>query len=144
MCAHAEHFTRYHIIPVAYRGYFPVQVKSHRSHDVVLVCVDCHSRANFYTMQLKKTIAVEFEAPLSGIGTRGPSKEQMRIRRAASTLTNTKILNSIPTERREYLKRFVLQGLGLDPTMDLSTENLKQALYLGREAEGDSEVMESW
>jgi hypothetical protein len=30
------------VVPACYRRCFPAHLKSHRSHDIVLLCVDCH------------------------------------------------------------------------------------------------------
>jgi cation-transporting P-type ATPase D len=52
-CGATRDYARYHIIPALYRTHFPENLKAHRSHDVVLLCIDCHNKA--YTRQdLKK------------------------------------------------------------------------------------------
>jgi hypothetical protein len=33
---------RYRVVPACYRRCFPAHLKSHRSHDIVLLCIDCH------------------------------------------------------------------------------------------------------
>jgi hypothetical protein len=35
---------RFHIVPHTYRSLFPMRYKTHMSHDVVLLCADCHLR----------------------------------------------------------------------------------------------------
>jgi cation-transporting P-type ATPase D len=57
VCGTPKHYLKYHIIPLLYRRHFPQTYKSHRSHDVVLVCPDCHQRANMASDQLKTQIA---------------------------------------------------------------------------------------
>lgn len=37
---------RYRVVPSCYRRAMPVHLKSHRSHDVVLLCVTCHEVAH--------------------------------------------------------------------------------------------------
>lgn len=44
--------------------HFPEHLKSHRSHDIVLLCVDCHERAHTAAEKYKKRIAKDFEVPL--------------------------------------------------------------------------------
>jgi hypothetical protein len=34
------------VVPSCYRRNFPAQLKSHRSHDVVLLCFECHQTAH--------------------------------------------------------------------------------------------------
>jgi cobalt/nickel-transporting P-type ATPase D len=41
-CGQTKHYLRYRVVPACYRRSFPVHMKSHRSHDIVLLCVDCH------------------------------------------------------------------------------------------------------
>ena len=45
------------VVPACYRRAFPVHLKSHRSHDVVLLCFDCHEVASKAAEYLKATIA---------------------------------------------------------------------------------------
>ena len=45
-CGEEGHFLRYRVVPSCYRRAMPVRLKSHRSHDVVLLCVACHELAH--------------------------------------------------------------------------------------------------
>lgn len=63
-CGEGNHYLRYRIIPSCYRMHFPEHLKSHRSHDIVLLCVDCHEIAHAAAEKYKKQIAVEFGIPL--------------------------------------------------------------------------------
>ena len=63
-CGEGSHYLRYRIIPSCYRMHFPEHLKSHRSHDIVLVCVDCHEVAHAAAEKYKKQVAVEFGIPL--------------------------------------------------------------------------------
>ena len=63
-CGEGSHYLRYRIIPSCYRMHFPEHLKSHRSHDIVLVCVDCHEVAHAAAEKYKKKVAVEFGIPL--------------------------------------------------------------------------------
>ncbi len=44
-CGCASHYLRYRVLPACYRKHMPPELKSHRSHDVVLLCIDCHEKA---------------------------------------------------------------------------------------------------
>ena len=44
-CGEGSHYLRWRVVPGCYRKALPVEMKSHRSHDVVLLCVGCHERA---------------------------------------------------------------------------------------------------
>lgn len=63
-CGEGNHYLRYRIIPSCYRMHFPEHLKSHRSHDIVLLCVDCHEVAHAAAEKYKKQIAAEFGIPL--------------------------------------------------------------------------------
>ena len=136
MCGDRRHFTRHLVVPVAYRKHFPVAVKSHRSHDVLLICVDCHEKANVCTARLKRVLAAEYGAPLGGLGARGPLPEQRRVMRMARTLQNPRIASRIPPARRRELETAVLAGIGASETEELTERHLEMALRLGAEKEG--------
>lgn len=63
-CSEGNHYLRYRIIPSCYRIHFPEHLKSHRSHDIVLLCVDYHEIAHAAAEKYKRKIAVEFGIPL--------------------------------------------------------------------------------
>lgn len=63
-CGEGNHYLRYRIIPSCYRMHFPEHLKSHRSHDIVLLCVDCHEIAHAAAEKYKKEVAAEFGIPL--------------------------------------------------------------------------------
>jgi hypothetical protein len=55
---------RYRVVPACYRRAMPVRLKSHRSHDVVLLCVTCHEAAHAAAERLKRQLADELAVPL--------------------------------------------------------------------------------
>lgn len=63
-CGEGNHYLRYRIIPSCYRIHFPEHLKSHRSHDIVLLCVDCHEVAHSAAEKYKRKLAAEFGIPL--------------------------------------------------------------------------------
>jgi hypothetical protein len=52
------------VVPDCYRKNFPVSMKSHRSHDVVLLCIDCHMLAHTAAARLCKAYAEQLNVPL--------------------------------------------------------------------------------
>lgn len=48
---------RVQVVPACYRKNFPVHQKSHRSHDVLLLCFNCHEVAHKASEQVKRGIA---------------------------------------------------------------------------------------
>lgn len=45
-CGKEKDYSRFHVIPTLYRQHFPDELKSHRSHDIVLLCFTCHEQAS--------------------------------------------------------------------------------------------------
>lgn len=65
VCGNQEKYLKYHIVPLLYRQHFPHSFKSHRSHDVVLLCLECHDNANKETEKLKLEIAEKYNVPIN-------------------------------------------------------------------------------
>ena len=63
-CGEEGHYLRYRVVPACYRRNFPVQWKSHRSHDIVLLCVDCHHVAHKAAEVVKRQLSQEYGVPL--------------------------------------------------------------------------------
>jgi hypothetical protein len=55
---------RYRIVPQCYRRNMPHGMKSHRSHDIVLLCVFCHQAAHKSADRVKRALAAEYGVPL--------------------------------------------------------------------------------
>jgi cation-transporting P-type ATPase D len=52
-CGEGGHYLRWRVVPACYRRALPVALKSHRSHDVVLLCMGCHERAQTVSQSLE-------------------------------------------------------------------------------------------
>lgn len=117
-CGEGSHYLRYRIIPSCYRMHFPEHLKSHRSHDIVLLCVDCHEISHAAAEKYKKKIAAEFGIPLfvhkvfdsnEALTTSGPSVmgveeagvSPLQLRTAAMALLRHG--SRMPLNRREEL-----------------------------------------
>lgn len=118
-CGEGNHYLRYRIIPSCYRMHFPEHLKSHRSHDIVLLCVDCHEVAHAAAEKYKKQIAAEFGIPLfihkvvdlkqaqdrpsSSMKTEETGVSPLQLRTAAMALLRHGL--RMPTVRREELRQ---------------------------------------
>ncbi|XP_040268083.1 exonuclease 3'-5' domain-containing protein 2 isoform X1 [Bufo bufo] len=102
VCGKRESYIRKNIVPHEYRRHFPVQLKDHNSHDVLLLCTSCHAVSNYYDNYLKQQLAMEFSAPIGcEEGVRileDPVRRQ--VRSAARALLNA---SKLPESRREEL-----------------------------------------
>ena len=63
VCGNEENYMRYQIVPVKYRCFFPEKFKSHRSHDVILLCFDCNEIAMKKQGELKKKLCIKYDVP---------------------------------------------------------------------------------
>ncbi|XP_020884168.1 protein RRP6-like 3 isoform X2 [Arabidopsis lyrata subsp. lyrata] len=146
-CGEGKHYLRYRIIPSCYRVHFPEHLKSHRSHDIVLLCVDCHEVAHAAAERYKKQIATEFGIPLfvrrvldskEAQGTSSLVEDEstgnsedagvspLHLRSAAMALLRHG--NRMPSSRREELLQTVKMYYG---GRDISEEDLEKALLIG-------------
>ncbi|KAF8409569.1 hypothetical protein HHK36_005647 [Tetracentron sinense] len=144
-CGERNHYLRYRIIPSCYRMHFPEHLKSHRSHDIVLLCVDCHEIAHSAAEKYKKQIAAEFGIPLfirkvvdsreaqtmsGSSGSMGNLEEAgvspLQLRTAAMALLRHG--PRMPSKRREELTLIIMKYFG---GREISEEDLERALLVG-------------
>lgn len=64
-CGQTHTFLKYAIVPSLYRRHFPLALKSHRSHDIAVLCLACHERAQRSAEDVKRQIAEEMDIPLN-------------------------------------------------------------------------------
>ncbi|XP_035897697.1 exonuclease 3'-5' domain-containing protein 2 isoform X2 [Anopheles stephensi] len=118
VCGAKSSFNRKNIVPRDYRKHFPV-MKEHVSHDVLLLCADCHQRSSMQDDRLRQELAELCNAPLAG--QKNGSKEiriesMAEIRKAARALLNSAA--KIPPERKQVLEErllTLLNSLGNEP-----------------------------
>ncbi|XP_060958940.1 protein RRP6-like 3 isoform X3 [Cannabis sativa] len=138
-CGERNHYLRYRIIPSCYRMHFPEHLKSHRSHDIVLLCVDCHEVAHATAEKYKKVVAKEYGVPLfvrkvvdskehqlkcESLEEAGVSPLQLRTAAMALLRHGPRM----PSERREELTGVVMSYYG---GRDISQDDLEKALLVG-------------
>ena len=58
-CGKSDHHIRHYIVPYAYRSLLPDQYKSHMSHDIVILCPDCHLDCERSTKRRMKDMEYE-------------------------------------------------------------------------------------
>ncbi|XP_010844999.1 PREDICTED: exonuclease 3'-5' domain-containing protein 2 isoform X2 [Bison bison bison] len=57
VCGKKDSYIRKNVIPHEYRKHFPIEMKDHNSHDVLLLCTSCHAISNYYDNHLKQQLA---------------------------------------------------------------------------------------
>ncbi|NXG76274.1 EXD2 protein, partial [Baryphthengus martii] len=126
VCGKRESYIRKNIVPHEYRKHFPIQMKDHNSHDVLLLCTSCHAVSNYYDNHLKQQLAEEFGAPIgSEEGVRlleDPLRRQ--VRSGARALLNA---DSLPDPRRAELLQSIKDFFN---TETVSPEMLQEAAGL--------------
>jgi hypothetical protein len=50
VCGKTESYLRKYIVPHEYRKYFPEVMRDHQSHDILLLCVNCHQKSNLHDL----------------------------------------------------------------------------------------------
>ncbi|XP_048341438.1 exonuclease 3'-5' domain-containing protein 2 isoform X2 [Sphaerodactylus townsendi] len=126
VCGKTESYIRKNIVPHEYRKHFPIQMKDHNSHDVLLLCTACHAISNYYDNNLKQRLAEEFGAPIGcEEGVRlleDPIRRQ--VRSGARALLNA---DGLPDTRKEELLQVVKDYFH---AMTVSQEMLQEAAGL--------------
>ncbi|XP_028839877.1 exonuclease 3'-5' domain-containing protein 2 isoform X2 [Denticeps clupeoides] len=108
VCGKADSYIRKNIVPHEYRRYFPVQLKDHNCHDILLLCTSCHATSNLYDSLLKQQLSEEYFAPQGceeGVRFMEDS-ERRKVRSAARALLSVGL--NLPEARREELRAIIL------------------------------------
>ncbi|EDV49520.1 exonuclease 3'-5' domain-containing protein 2 [Drosophila erecta] len=63
VCGDRDAYIRKNVVPREYRKHFPIVMKSHTSHDVLLLCPTCHQLSNISDLRVRSKLAAECEAP---------------------------------------------------------------------------------
>jgi cation-transporting P-type ATPase D len=110
VCGSENNYMRFHIIPVLYRQYLPNSLKSHRSHDVVLLCIRCHERASkLYDLE-KKNLGEKYNIPLHQMSdTQKDQKDFKKHMNYIRSLYNH--FEEMPEDKRDELKEFIFNFL---------------------------------
>lgn len=124
VCGCDKDYVRKFVIPFEYRKFFPVLLKDHSSHDILLLCLPCHKKSCDFDITLRQQLAQECHAPLeSGPGAKTVLDHDLqKVRSAARALKGNK--SSIPEARVHELKKVLTDFYGVD---ELTEEVLDQA-----------------
>ncbi|KAA3463468.1 protein RRP6-like 3 isoform X2 [Gossypium australe] len=130
-CGEGNHYLRYRVIPSCYRIHFPEHLKSHRSHDIVLLCVDCHEVAHAAAEKYKKQIAGEFGIPL--YVRKVVDSTQAPIASGSSESTNFADSGVSPLQLRTAAKALLRHGPEMPPSRRDELTQIVMRYYGGRE-----------
>ncbi|XP_046394204.1 exonuclease 3'-5' domain-containing protein 2 isoform X2 [Ischnura elegans] len=108
VCGKEDSYLRKHIVPHEYRKYFPVWMKSRQSHDVLLLCINCHIQSNRIDLKLRQKLAKDCQAPLT-VAKAIEVKDAPMIRRVLSAARAlSRKPEAIPLKRRQELEEIVV------------------------------------
>ncbi|KAF7995039.1 hypothetical protein HCN44_004511 [Aphidius gifuensis] len=110
VCGSQDKFIKKNIIPREYRKYFPIVMKSHQSHDCLLLCPTCHDTSNRQDLIFKRHLAITCNAPLSPSSSSPTTQSKNNQQRSKRNYQNAvKVLNEkynfLPQQRREELEQ---------------------------------------
>jgi len=126
-CGGEENHMRFYIVPYPYRCLFPQRYKSHISHDVVLLCADCHLRCA-HQSQLRMNEMEDRYMPEARYET---DHELYKVRSSALALMNWR--HQIPEEKIAFHEStvrayFEKEGEPVKEAEELSKEQLQKAI----------------
>lgn len=110
VCNTQKYLTRHHVVPFCYRKYFPLELKSHNFHDVLLMCVECHDSYERKADELKKNISEKYESPINGEMLK--NSDMAKYSKISTTLLY-KDISSIPKSRLKLLKDEIKKHFGI-------------------------------
>ncbi|EDV91209.1 exonuclease 3'-5' domain-containing protein 2 [Drosophila grimshawi] len=136
VCGRRDAYLRKNVVPREYRKHFPTVMKSHSSHDILLLCPNCHQTSNISDHKIRSKLATICEAPLAnGDGvTQYHCDQQIRsIKSAGRALLHQR--ERIPSEKVAQLEKAVLDYYKEET--EISEELLKKAANLDYRVEND-------
>ncbi|EFX73459.1 hypothetical protein DAPPUDRAFT_325251 [Daphnia pulex] len=107
VCGQSESFLRKNIVPHEYRKHFPEHLKDHKSHDILLLCIECHTICNSHENAVKNELSIKCNAP---IGTERDVKSKLdRKLSGVQKAANALIFNrqAIPSNRISELEEII-------------------------------------
>jgi len=131
-CGADGHHIRHYIVPYAYRALLPEEYKAHMSHDIVILCPDCHLACERPTKRRMKETEREARARAGGRARdAAPTIENPRLHRVRGcAIALAKWKDHMPAEKVESYERDVRAHLA----GRCEGEEEKAALLRGEEA----------
>ena len=127
VCGAKDGLIKYYIVPQCYRKHFPIEIKSHSSHDIVLLCHDCHQMS-----QQKEGILRQRLCKLYGIADLNKrlnlDKNLVNISKGAKTYIHNK--DTLPIKRKNEIFDMIQGHFQLETHEDINDEILNKAMKL--------------
>ncbi|CAK9807458.1 Exonuclease 3'-5' domain-containing protein 2 [Anthophora quadrimaculata] len=131
VCGTSDKFIRKNVVPREYRKYFPLVMKAHQSHDILLLCPSCHEISNWHDLQLRRKLADMCAAPLAGPLTHIRNKYVQDWKKLHSAVKALRERTTLPDARRKELEHYILECTNKQVTpilLDVLNKELKNAM----------------
>lgn len=125
-CGVSGHMMRHYIVPYAYRCLLPNRYKSHQSHDVVILCPQCHLYCEQSYHEHRNQLEDSLRTDPATASRNHIDPHQQHVRSAALALLRWKA--KLPESRIVDYEATVRQHLGVPSDCILSPEQLQQAI----------------
>ncbi|KAG2490455.1 hypothetical protein HYH03_011091 [Edaphochlamys debaryana] len=135
VCGAGGEYLRHSVVPHCYRQWFPVTMKSHLSHDIVLMCPPCHKACGAADQRRMADLGRRYGAPLAAASAAKVRRDSVldKVRSAGRALANPKV--TIPAPRRAELEAVVMAHFDVD---QLTAEHVAAACQVEPRSEDEN------
>lgn len=107
VCGSEKDLAHHHVVPSAYRRWFPPEIKNFSHHDVLPLCVECKKAYDPKMAEMMKELAAQHLLPSNGLYKHAPHYDlQLQAKVAACALVG-KHKDKIPAARKRLLLNLV-------------------------------------
>uniref|UniRef100_A0A1B6E4P1 Exonuclease 3'-5' domain-containing protein 2 n=2 Tax=Clastoptera arizonana TaxID=38151 RepID=A0A1B6E4P1_9HEMI len=126
VCGSEKSIRRKIVVPQEYRKHFPVHLKEHNSHDVLLLCMNCHMRSNMKDQCLRNRLAEMCNAPLKEKD-EADCQNYHKVKKAIKALYFH--ADSLPEKRIHELNKVICDNLDIEDGI-IEKEMLEELLKM--------------
>ncbi|KAH8419192.1 hypothetical protein KR222_010059 [Zaprionus bogoriensis] len=126
VCGRRDAYIRKNVVPREYRKHFPVVMKSHTSHDILLLCPSCHQLSNISDNKIRNKLALTCDAPFKngdGMSKYHDDQQLRSVKSAGKALLHQ--VDRIPSDKADEMRKTILNYYS-DET-EITEELLKRA-----------------
>ena len=132
VCGTQDNYMRFQIVPAKYRNFFPEKYKSHRSHDILLLCFDWNEIAIQKQYLLKRKLSEKYQVRSKLMDEDFIGREKLEvIKRKAKAIIKGN--NKIPKQRRielfESIKEKSIEILEFNVLNEEDTQVIQDMIY---------------
>ena len=112
VCGSDQYLTKHHVVPKCYRIHFSDEYKTHKFHDVLALCHDCHYTYEKVAFEYKKEIGEIYGYPIVALAKEmsGLNRNVLKLKGLIKCLTNP----SIPESRIKEIESKIKEDLNID------------------------------